>query len=160
MKGKAREITPAEALMRLETLCAKAEHCRWELRRKLTLWKIAPAAADDIMQRLVDNRFVDDARFARAFARDKFMFAGWGRRKIEAHLRARCIPQPLIAAALAEGIDPAQYEAAARALVERRAAAMPDADTYQGRTRLFRAVAARGFEPELVARLIRALSQK
>lgn len=155
MRGKPRQILPVEALNRLEALCAKAEHCSWEVRRKLATWKIGADDAEKIVQRLVDHRFVDDGRFARAFARDKFMFSGWGRRKIEAQLRARRIPAALIAKAMDEGIDPAQYETAARALVKRRAAAMADADTYGGRTRLFRAVAARGFEPELVARIIR-----
>lgn len=160
MRGKPRQILPSEALVRLETLCAKAEHCRWEMHRKLALWKISPSDAEKIIKRLEDGRFVDDARFARAFVRDKYMFAGWGRRKIEAQLRARRIAANLIAQAMEEAIDQIQYEEIAEALVRRKAAAMADADTFEGRTRLFRSVAARGFEPELVARLIRRCNQK
>ncbi len=150
-----KQPTAAQALQRLQTMCAKAEHCRWELKRKLRLWNIGADDAEAIMDSLTKTRFVDDTRFAKAFARDKFIFSSWGRRKIEAALRQRQIDAVTIAAAM-EQIDPDEYEAAARRLIERHAGTMADADSYDGRTRLFRFAAARGFEPELVARIIRS----
>lgn len=154
MKKTPRTVLPPEARERLEALCAKAEHCTWELRRKLMLWKISSSDADAIIEHLRNHRFVDDSRFARAYVRDKFALSGWGRRKIEAQLRVRHIEPPVIKEAL-DAIDPDAYWAALQNFVRRRAAAVSDLDTYQGRTRLFRAAASRGFEPDLAAKAVR-----
>lgn len=154
MKKNDRPIQPTEARQRLEALCAKAEHCRWELRRKLALWHIGPSDAEAIMEHLEDRRFVDDRRYACAYARDKFALSGWGRRKIEAQLRMRRIDSAMIKEALA-CIEPEAYWESVCAFVRRRAATVSDLDTYEGRTRLFRAVVSRGFEPDVAAKALR-----
>lgn len=138
----------------MEALCARAEHCEWELRRKLQLWKIDPEDAEKIISSLRSRRFVDDARFARACVRDKFMFSCWGRRKITAALRAKHIPQTLIAEALTV-IDETEYVKMAEKLLNQKLAHAGE-DTYESRSKAFRAVCARGFEPDIVARLLHA----
>ena len=156
MLRKPRIITPEEAQVRLEELCARAEHCEWELFSKLRTWKIAPDEAERIVARLRASRFVDDARYARAFVRDKFRFMRWGRLKIQNALRVKRIHPSIIAECLAE-IDPEEYEQTARELVQRKMAALPEElrGTYEGRTKVFRAVAARGFEPAIIAKTMK-----
>lgn len=138
---------------RLEALCARSEHCEYELRTKLRAWMIGPDDAETIIRSLRKRRFVDDRRFSEAFVRDKYRFARWGRRKIEMALRVKRVDNDIITVAL-DGIDHTDYIEGLRHIVSHKAATMEDAATYEGRTRLFRFAVARGFEPEEVAKII------
>lgn len=89
-----------KALARLMRLCATRECCLSDLRRKLT--ELPKADADAIMETLVREGFVDDARYARAFARDKSALQGWGSLKIKLALQRKGIGAHAIDAALEE----------------------------------------------------------
>lgn len=151
---KTKTLTPEQALVRCEEMCARAEHCSAEIRRKLWQWGVRTEDADAILDSLVDRRFVDDARFAAAFVRDRAEYAGWGRRKIAVELIRKRIPRDLISDALGT-IDEDAYKARLGRLIERKRASMPDSDTYEGRTKIFRYAAARGYEPDLISAILR-----
>lgn len=149
-------LTPENALMRLEALCVRSEHCEYEMRVKLRTWGISDSDSAKILKSLRDNRFVDDARFARSFVSDKYRFAGHGRAKIRLALIAKRIDRDLIDDALAE-IDKDVYEEKLRHLLSLKLARTPDADTFEGRTKVYRFGISRGFESELVSRTLREL---
>ncbi len=151
-----RQITAKEALARTEELCARAEHASGEIREKLRQWGIGASDSDKIIQSLTERRFIDDRRFAAAFTRDKIEYSGWGRRKIALALYQKHIDRDIINEALAS-VDMGHYMERLSGIIGRRARQMPDADTYEGRTRLFRFAAARGFEPDLIARTIKEM---
>lgn len=159
MLKQRRPITPEKALERLENICARSEQASGELRRKLRQWGIAESKADEIIDSLIDRRFVDDERFAGAFVRDKVRFARWGRRKIRQALYQKGIASETISKALAE-IDEDEYESVLAAILSAKARTAYDITTYEGRTQLYRHGLSRGFEPDLVARLLRALHEK
>ena len=69
-----------------------------------------------MLDRLVADRFVDDARYAAAFAREKSSLTGWGPEKIRYALIMKGIPRPDIAAAIS-GTDPEAAEAKLEKLV-------------------------------------------
>ena len=89
-------------LARLMRLCATREYCTGELRRKLT--GLPPAEAQEVLDKLRREGYVDDARYARAFARDKSALQGWGSLKIKLALQNKQIDAATIAQAL-EDID-------------------------------------------------------
>lgn len=136
-------------------LCAASEQCTPELRAKLAKWEINATDADRIMRRLVKERFVDDRRFARAYALDKMRFSGWGRYKIMSGMIAKRLPREVISHGI-EAIDPGEYARKAEAVMRAKARGIREGNTYEGRTRLFRFAASRGFETDLAARIIRS----
>lgn len=150
---KVRQLTPEQALMRLESLCARAEHCTAELKAKLARWGISATDASAIIDSLQKRRFVDDSRFASAFINDKLQFAKWGRRKIAVALSAKGIPRAIYGPML-EDVDMEAYSATLLSLLRQKASGMEDSDTYEGRTRLFRFAASRGYELSLITSLI------
>ena len=77
-----KQISKDNARMRLENMCARSEHCEWELKEKLKRWMISSADAEEILMVLRKGRFYDDRRFASAYVRDKMLYNRWGRRKI------------------------------------------------------------------------------
>ena len=97
-----------KVLERLERQCARAEYCSADIRRKaLKALEGDAAAAERVLESLVKNRFVDDARYAGAFTREKSSLAGWGARKIAYSLRLKGISAEMISEALSE-ISPEQ----------------------------------------------------
>lgn len=152
--------TPDEAYSRMADACSRAEYCASELRERMRRHGVGSADADAILRRLTDARFVDDSRYARAFVRQKAA-ARWGRRKIAAALAAKRIDRGVAAEAM-EQISPADYAAGLLALLQVKARALgPDtAATYEGRTRLFRFAASRGFEIEAITAAVRRLKEQ
>lgn len=151
-----RPLTFKEALARAEDMCNRAERCTDEVRRKLLRLGVSAADTEAVIERLTAARYIDDARFARLYARDRVEYAGWGRRKIAAALAVRRIPRQAINEAL-DALDQEIYLARLRDIVARRRRSLPDADTYEGRTRIFRHAASRGFEPQLIIDAINSL---
>lgn len=83
-------------------ICAKSERCTSDLRRALYRWGVEPAAHDEIIEKLTSEKFVDDARYAAAYVREKSGLNSWGEYKIKAGLKAKCIPQAVITEAMSQ----------------------------------------------------------
>lgn len=87
----------------LQNLCAKREYCRSDIRKKaLTAFDGDSAEAEKAVASLVSDRFVDDSRYAAAFAREKASLTGWGGAKIRYALMMKGVSKEDIAAGLQE----------------------------------------------------------
>jgi regulatory protein len=99
-----------KCLSRLQKLCSKAEYCEADIYRKALKALDGDAqAAAKVLASLKEDRYVDNARYAAAFARDKANFQGWGPVKIRFQLRAKGVSEADITQALQE-IEPAKAE--------------------------------------------------
>ena len=138
-------------LGRMMRLCAAREYCTGDLRRKLTA--LPPAEADKVMDTLCREGYVDDARYARAFARDKSALQGWGSLKIKLALQRKGIGTAAIAAALAE-ID-AQAAAAKRGQVlgAKWKTLQQEPDPARREAKFFRYALGRGYGYEEIKRM-------
>lgn len=149
-------MTPDRAIARLEDLCARSERCVYELRTKLYRWGISTLDADTIIDSLQARRFVDDERFTRAFVSDKIRFERRGRLYIRRALAAKRIGSATVNAILDE-IDPKLYMANLEYTLQARIRQDPSlTESFEGRTKLFRYLVTRGYEPDLAARALRA----
>lgn len=147
-------LSTEEALTRLMDRCAIAEVCSSEALEKLHSWNITGQPAFNIVQKLIDQRFIDDERFVRAFVRSKFNFAKWGRLKIRAALAQKRLDSALISAALEEEIDQQAYYENLAAALRSKAKSMPPRLSPEHRAKLMRFAASRGYEPALIAEMI------
>ncbi len=131
---------------RAESYCAKREACRLTVRRYLVEKYGAPnAAVEEILARLVREGFIDEQRYAKAYANDKARFYGWGVLKIRAGLAEQGIPSVAIAEAL-DGVSVEEQRALLRRLLESKLRALPSADGESSlRNKLLRLAASRGF---------------
>ena len=90
-----------QVLDALEAQCAKREYCTADIRRKaLERLDWDAEAAGAVVDALVEGRFVDDRRYAAAYAREKSSLSGWGPVKIRTTLLARGVPRDAVLAAL------------------------------------------------------------
>lgn len=145
-------------LRQLASLCARSEQCTYDLRLKMHRKGLTPDEIARNMQYLIDNRFVDDERYARSLATDKVRFAGWGRRKIAAHLIAKKIPSAVIREAM-EAIDPQDYKEALIRAARAKARAL-DLNVRDDRNKMLRHLVSRGFEPALAIKIIEAIVKR
>lgn len=145
-----KEMTVSEAQSRCEALCSRSEHSTGDIERKLWQWGIAKADAERIIDHLVDERYIDNARYASAYVRDKSRYNAWGRIKILQGLHAAGISDADARMALAE-IDEEEYRSILHTVIDRKRRQLPDNDDeYTIRTKLIRHALSHGFEMDLV----------
>ena len=99
---KKRTKTPDEALASLMRLCARAEKSEGDARRLMRGWGLAERDAQQVLDRLLRDRFIDDNRYAEAFVREKLRLSGWGEYKIRTALQRKGVRKETIDAALSQ----------------------------------------------------------
>lgn len=139
------ELSPAELLNRAERYCAGVEHCTSEVREKLRQWGASRQQSKQIIDKLIDNRYIDDQRYANAFVHDKLLYQGWGRIKLRAGLYAKHIPEEAISHAL-ETIDESDYNRIFDKVKSKKKGAT--------REQMARFLLSRGFEYEMIIQSI------
>lgn len=109
------------------------------------------AKAEEVVAKLVEERYVDDLRYATAFARDKASIAGWGEAKIRYMLSSKGIDRELIAQALDE-VDDKRAEIRLEKLMENKVRSLKD--DPQRRLKLLRFGLGRGYSYDQVTEII------
>ena len=144
-----KDITEQEAFLQLAALCAQAEHCEQEMRDKLKRWELDTAATDRIIARLQKERYIDDARYARAFVKDKIRYNKWGRRKVEQALWQKRIADDIRQQVLGE-IDENEYLDVLRPLLKQKRRTTKAENDYALNQKLVRFALGRGFTFDLI----------
>lgn len=153
-------LTPDEAMARAMALCDKCEQCSSDIMRKLLTWGMLPIQACSIIEKLRDMRYIDDLRFARAYAHDKMAYSGWGRNKIVAGLWAKRLGREYIDASCDE-LDQDEYARVAERVIRSKARSLPEGmSTYANRLKILKFAAGRGFERPLATAIIRRLHRQ
>lgn len=150
-----RQPTEEEMLLRMAGMCAVAEHCTSDIRDKILKKGFSRDEADRMIKYLVDNKYIDDGRFAKAFASDKVRFSGWGRAKIRMWLKLRRISESAVGEGLA-CVSEEDYMLAFRKAMEAKARGL-DLGEVKDRQRLYRHLSSRGFESGLIVSEMRKL---
>ena len=142
-----------KVLERLQRQCARMEYCVSDIRRKaLKALEGDAEAAERIVASLVADRFVDDSRYAAAFAREKSSLQGWGPVKLRFQLRGKRIADEVISEALRE-IDPEKASAKLDKLAANRYRLLQG--DPQCRLKLLKALLSRGYGYDEVEAAVR-----
>jgi regulatory protein len=150
--GKSDVKDPLKVADRMRALCSRREYCRKDVLKKvMTALDGDVAKAEEVVGKLVEERYVDDRRYAAAFARDKASIAGWGAAKIRYMLAAKGVDREIIASALEE-IDVNRADARLEKLMENKARSLKD--DPQRRIKLLRFCVGRGYGYEEVSSVI------
>lgn len=146
-----KSLTTDEALSKLEYYCAYQERCPKEVRAKLAALGVPHAAAEQIFEVLQADGFINEERFAMAFAGGKFRVNHWGRVRIRIELRMRHIAPELIEKAI-DSIDEKAYSDLLQQLFEKKRAQYEGKE--QARDKTAAALIRAGFEPEQVFAIV------
>lgn len=136
-------------LNRLRRQCSRREYCSSDILKKAAeALEGDREGAKEILDVLVSEKYVDDFRYASAYAREKAMISGWGEAKIRYVLSGKGIEHELIARALEE-VDDDKAEARLERLLDNRYRALKD--DPQVRMKLLRFALGRGYKYDEVA---------
>lgn len=134
---------PKKVADRLRGLCSRREYCSSDIMKKAMNALDGDAAeSEKIVSMLIEEGYVDDRRYASAFARDKSSIAGWGSVKIRYMLSAKGISKDVIGEALQE-IDDAKAVARLDKIIANKAGSLKD--DPQKRLKLLRFALGRGY---------------
>lgn len=148
--------TKEQALSSLMALCARAERSSGDARRLMSKWGVEPSEQECVLRRLIEERFIDDERFASMFTSEKRRLGGWGAYKIRMELGRKGISREIIDREM-EGIDSEGEREQLEVLLRRRAERTKCDSKYKLRDRLMRYGASRGYRLSVVGDVVREI---
>lgn len=155
-----KQLTYDQALLRASSLCSQCEKAPQDIYEKALAWGLTEQESARLVARLIEENFLNEERFARAFVNDKFRFAHWGRIKVTYALRAKGISDAAIQAAFEEKVEDEDYDETCRELLKNRMKGMNLPLSMQDRARLYRYAAQRGFESNVISRALSAITSE
>lgn len=148
-----RICTEQEAYQRLSALCAMGERCCHDVHEKLKRMGVDEDAAERIVARLVKEGFIDEERYAQAFANDKFRHNHWGKVKIQRELQLRHIPQRHIDQALS-AFDETDNLQTLREILQKKRPSVKGKTDYEVKCKLIRFALGRGFPMDDITKVL------
>lgn len=152
-----KRLTRDQALQKLRQFCGYQERCHQEVRDKLCSLGIKPADRGEIIARLISDNYLNEERFAIAFAGGRFRIKAWGKIKIRHELRLREVSDYCIKKALGE-IDDEQYKEVLLRVAREKFNSFEETAPFQKKKKLSNYLTLRGFEAAAVREAIEYVS--
>ena len=151
-----KEYTIDELLHKAASFCSISEHCVSEVEDKLTAWGVSTEDKQKIIDRLISEDFINEKRFSTFFVKDKFRFNKWGKMKISYALKAKGLNKEVISDAM-NTIDDGEYEEMLTSLLKTKLVGLKYEFDYEKQGKLFRFAQGRGFENNVIDRVLRGI---
>jgi regulatory protein len=145
--------TTTEVLQQLQRYCAYQDRCHQEVNEKLQELGVWGQEAGEIVVALIEEKFLDEERFARAFVRGKYRQKKWGRRKIVQALAQKNISPYCQKAGLSE-IEEAEYLKNLRELLQSKFDRTAGDNDFELKAKMATFAIGKGYEPDLVWEIV------
>ena len=156
-KKPQKSLTPDQVLDKMAKYCAYQERCVKDVRDKLKTFDISEEEKAKIFDYLLDNRFVNDERFAMAFVRGKVNQSGWGGNKIRFHLIRKGIDKEIIDEALGQ-TDEEVYRQRLIDILKTKSKTVKAETDFEKKRKLAAYAMQKGFESSLVWEVLKDLA--
>ncbi|MBR4146564.1 MAG: RecX family transcriptional regulator [Bacteroidales bacterium] len=150
----AKPLSPDQILDKMAKYCAYQERCVKDVVDKLKTFDLSEKDRQEILNYLIENRFVNDERFAKCFVKGKINQSGWGVNKIRFHLIQKGIAKELIDEAL-RSFDQETYRQRLVEVLETKAKTVKAANEFEKKRKLAAYAMQKGFEANLVWEVIK-----
>ena len=151
-----KEYALEELIYKAASYCSMSEHCISEVEAKLKAWGASESDSDKVIDRMIQENFIDEKRYCAFFVKDKFRFNSWGKIKIAFQLKSKRLDRTLIAEAL-ELIEENDYQEMLLELLKSKLKGLKYDNNYEKQGKLFRFAQGRGFENNLIAKAIKKI---
>ena len=155
-KTPVKPLSPDQVLDKIVKYCAYQERCVKDVRDKLKTFDLPEEEKTKILEYLLDNRFVNDERFAKAFVRGKVNQSGWGLNKIRFHLMQKGIDKEIIDEALGQ-TDEEVYRQRLIDILKTKSKTVKAANDFEKKRKLAAYAIQKGFEGALVWEVINGI---
>lgn len=154
-----KQLTKEQALQKLRHYCGYQERSHSEVKEKLYQLGVWKKDHDEIIASLIEDNYLNEERFAIAFAGGKFRMKEWGRVKIKYELKQKQVSDYSIRKALKE-IQEEDYLKVLHKLAEEKYASLKSEQYLVRKKKAMDYLMQRGFEPELVTGVLNELTKK
>ena len=153
MAFQKKHLTKEQALQKLRQYCAYQERSHSEVLQKLWELGVWRSEHDEIIASLIEDDYLNEERFAKAFVGGKFRMKDWGRKKIYYGLKEKGISDYLIKRAMKE-IDEEAYHKTLHHLAEKRYESLKGEQYLVRKKKTMDFLLQKGYEPELVTSVV------
>jgi regulatory protein len=151
-----KKFSPKEATQKIYAYCAYQERAHQEVKAKLFEYGLYSSEVDEILSHLITEGFLNEERFAKAFAGGKFRIKNWGRIRIIHELEAKGLTQNCIRAGVKE-INEDDYLQTLKTTLVKKSKQLKDEESFAKRDKLAKYAIQKGFESELVWKFVREM---
>lgn len=148
-----KNLTKEQALQKLRHYCRYQERCRSEVKDKLFELGIDKSMHDEMIDEMIDENYLNEERFALAFAIGKFKMKQWGRKKIFYELKVKKLNSEIIQKVL-EQIDEKVYLKVLEKLAKEKYASLKHEQHLIRKKKTMDYLVQKGFEFDLVNSLV------
>lgn len=148
-----KQLTKEQALQKLKHYCAYQERCHSEVKDKLYQLGVWKKDHDEIIAALIEENYLNEERFAVAFAGGKFRIKQWGRVRIKYELKQKQVSEYSIKKAMKQ-IDEEEYLSVLNKLAKEKYAALKNEQYLIRKKKTMDYLAAKGFEADLVRKVV------
>jgi len=156
---RSKKISVKQALEKAQNLCAQKEKCIEDIKQKFYQWGINRNDFEPLITKLIEDKFIDEERFTKAFVKEKFRFNKWGKVKIEYALKQKNIPENFIQKGLNE-IPLYEYQQVLEKELTKKLNSLKDTDEYTIKSKLVRFAVSKGFENGKVFDMVNSMINK
>ena len=147
---KRKQLTYQEAKAKLEHYCAYQERCHHDVRYKLVSLGIRGDELEEIISHLVQEKYLDETRYAKAFSRGKLRMNAWGWQKIRLALKRKHISEYDLKQARIELANEG-YRQILTTMLNKKNDRLQGLSAFDRKRKLFQYAYGRGFEADLIS---------
>ena len=144
-----------EIIIKARKYCDYQERSQQELRDKLYEWGLHKREVEQVIAQMIEEGFMNEERFAIAFAGGKFRIKNWGRIKIKLALKQKKVSDYCIRKALNQ-IEDKDYQKTLEKIISAYAKKVKEKNPLKKNYRIAQYVIGKGYEPELVWEMLRS----
>ncbi|MBT5530922.1 MAG: RecX family transcriptional regulator [Cytophagia bacterium] len=149
MPSQGKKYSNSEAFQKLMKYCAYQERCHQEVNMKLYDWGFYKDDRNEIIVRLIQENFINEERFARAYCRGRFRQKHWGKLKIAQGLKQKGVSSKLIEIAFEE-ISDDEYLNTLQTILIKKSKSVKETNEFKRNSKISYYAISRGFESALV----------
>ena len=152
-------VTEEDALKKIKHYCAYQERCHSEVKEKLYSFGLYKQQVENILSKLIEDNYLNEERFAIAFAGGKFRMKHWGRKKIEYELRQKQVSTFCIKLAL-KAIDEKDYHSSLLKWATAKWKSVNDEVVYARVAKTYAYLLQKGYESSLIQQQLKQIQNK
>ena len=146
-----------EAKIKAARFCAYRERAPMEVREKLAAYGLEGDQMEEVLNELIEENFLNESRFASAYARGKLRSNKWGKIKIRKGLESYQLNQSAIDQALKE-LPQDEYLSIMVQLIKKKQRSLKVTNPFVRNHKIAHFVISKGFEPDIVWAELRSKS--
>ncbi len=153
MNHQQRNMSYDRALAKAMRYCSFQERCQLDLVNRFIAWNVKKEEFDKILDVLIADDFLNEARYVEAFVRGKFKMKKWGKNKIKMGLIAkRVYNESQLEQVFNDEIEEEEYLKTIAELIEKKGLLINEPDEIKKRDKLYRYMLSKGYESELIVK--------